>query len=267
MELLVLAGEVVLKQHRARDRPRPRLVAGRGQQHRATAVHHAGAGVQQLAAGSLHRSVRGGDDARHRRLPGAPAVARAPRPAPQPGAAGLFRDLAAVPGPRVDLRRLPAVERPERIEVFPGRVGEPAHHQRAGCQLDDARVAVVERCVVDDHRRRPGLTAVAAPDQERLAVGADVLLAVAGEDDQHLPARAGRDRRPRQVVTRHLADRPAPENLCHMASAAEHDTGRVRTAGIETRSRSACREWRGSRAPPGGPGSRPRSLTPGPARR
>ena len=57
-EVVVLAGIVIQVQDGARDLPRPRLVGGGGQQHRVPGRPHRGAGVQQLAAGGLHRPVR-----------------------------------------------------------------------------------------------------------------------------------------------------------------------------------------------------------------
>src|SRR5262249_62162770 len=101
------------------------------------------------------------------------------------------------------------------VQVFRReRRGEPAHDDDTRPQDDDPGVAVVEWRIRDRLRCRPGFSAILAAHHLRLAVRANMLLAVAGEDDQQFAVRRAGDARPADIITRFLADRPAPMYRC-----------------------------------------------------
>ena len=100
---------------------------------------------QKASIPQLDGPVRTGRDRVHGRLPGMAAVGGPPRPRPmaQALALGFGPDLVAVGRPRPELLGGAAAGLPVHVEGFPGRVGEPAQHERARPRGDDPGVAVV----------------------------------------------------------------------------------------------------------------------------
>ena len=104
--------------------------------------------VQQRAIGQTHRAVRRVDRDAHRRPPRVAAIVAATHPQAEPLRHARVGD-AAESG---DVARI-LVGSDSRVLARIGR--EPGDEQAIAAQIDDARIAVIQRQIVDDGGRRP----------------------------------------------------------------------------------------------------------------